>query len=345
MDEIEWLIQSENLCKSHFEVSRLSPIPCFIGSRQTSILPAPAETSESGSYTFSPCWSKTMIRCPADLHGRVSLDAMGIMLSKKESNSSNAERGMVSGKTLTSMALTWPRLWRDVQSRGSEFDLMAMPGWHEGFKEVELWILCVGSRGSTSYWAGCLRHISFTYPSQIRFFECFVLMSWIFISTVQCFLYTFAMGVQDQRMWSFGWSLYRIPPTFLFLDFLVLHILSLTYPSMEALLLVSESTFAPGWSLTYTVAREHFRQPIVDYINPECLVSKCIETRRGSKNSKTPRKHQEGFGEKFLRLSLEVINGIDIMSHMWLYRFWWYREDLRWIDNETCEKHSSIQEA
>lgn len=25
--------------------------------------------------------------------------------------------------------------------------------------------------------------------------------------------------------------------------------------------------------------REHFRQPIVDYINPECLVSKAVETR------------------------------------------------------------------
>ena len=45
---LNWLIQSENLCKSHLEVSRLSPIPCFIGSRQTSILPAP-ERSGSGS--------------------------------------------------------------------------------------------------------------------------------------------------------------------------------------------------------------------------------------------------------------------------------------------------------
>ena len=78
------------------------------------------------------------------------------VILKKKSNSSSADQGMVSGKTRTSMALTWPRLWRDVQSRGSEFDLMAMPGWHEGFKEVELWILCVGSPGSTSYWAGCL---------------------------------------------------------------------------------------------------------------------------------------------------------------------------------------------
>ena len=25
--------------------------------------------------------------------------------------------------------------------------------------------------------------------------------------------------------------------------------------------------------------REHFRQPVVDYINPDCLVSKCIEKR------------------------------------------------------------------
>jgi type I protein arginine methyltransferase len=37
-----------------------------------------------------------------------------------------------------------------------------------------------------------------------------------------------------------------------------------------------------GLDLTAAVARctrEHFRQPIVDYINPECLVSKCLETR------------------------------------------------------------------
>ena len=26
--------------------------------------------------------------------------------------------------------------------------------------------------------------------------------------------------------------------------------------------------------------REHFRQPIVDYINPDCLVSKCVEKRQ-----------------------------------------------------------------
>ena len=33
-------------------------------------------------------------------------------------------------------------------------------------------------------------------------------------------------------------------------------------------------------SLYALPSREHFRQPIVDYINPECLVSKSIETRR-----------------------------------------------------------------
>ena len=151
---------------------------------------------------------------------------------KKESNSSSADQGMVSGKTRTSMALTWPRLWRDVQSRGSEFDLMAMPGWHEGLKEVELWILCVGSRGSTSYWAGCLRDISFRYPSQIRFFECLVLMSWVFISTLQYNVSCIRLPWESKtKGWSFGWSLYRIPPIFCSLDFLILHIiLSLTYP-------------------------------------------------------------------------------------------------------------------
>ena len=28
--------------------------------------------------------------------------------------------------------------------------------------------------------------------------------------------------------------------------------------------------------------REHFRQPVVDYINPDCLVSKCIEEEDGN---------------------------------------------------------------
>lgn len=167
------------------------------------------------------------------------------VILKKKSNSSSADQGMVSGKTRTSMALTWPRLWRDVQSRGSEFDLMAMPGWHEGFKEVELWILCVGSPGSTSYWAGCL-----------------IWTSWFCI-------------------------------------------LSVTYPSIEALLLqVSESTFAPVWDDPWhhtPLPGSIFDSPLWITSIPSAWYPKASKRGGVAKQQNAPGKHQEGFGGKKLQ--------------------------------------------
>ena len=101
------------------------------------------------------------------------------------------------------------------------------------------------------------------------------------------------------------------------LDFLVLHIiLSLTDPSIEALLLqVSESTFAPVWDDPWhhtPLPGSIFDSPLWITSIPSAWYPKASKRGGVAKQQNARGKHQEGFGEKTLRLSLEVINGIDI---------------------------------
>ena len=120
---------------------------------------------------------------------------------------------------------------------------------------------------------------------------------YIFIISTLFLVCIYHGSPRPSKDWSFGWSLYRILPPklsnccFWTSWFCIFSYHCITCPSIEALRIIflpNTTTFAPPkWSLTSYTAREHFRQPIVDYINPECLVSKSIETRR-SKTAKCP---------------------------------------------------------
>ena len=181
-------------------------------------------------FILSPCWSKTMIRCPADLHGRIKF-------IKRRPRNGFWKNTNFYGIDLTAAVArcSKPGIWICFVF------LMAMPGWHAGFKEVELWILCVGSRGSTSYWAGCLRHIYiyiYIYPSDIYHkSDSSSAWSWChefsYLHYSTMFLVYVCHGSPRPKDDLLDDPCTGFLPNVCFLDFLVLHIIfsaSLTYP-------------------------------------------------------------------------------------------------------------------